>query len=90
MKTVKEDREEPSLALALTDVRIACLMVDYRDEPEVRKMLIEKRHSLAAVHRERAAVLAEPPSEPPTETAPEPVPERPPARPLRLFGQPVV
>ncbi len=97
MKNAKQDLNDPSISLALTDVRIACLMVDYRDEPEVQKVLIEKRHSLAAVLQERAAetagpapaMAAEDEAETAAETVPEPVPERRPARPLRLFGQPV-
>ena len=74
---MKEERNKPSISLDMAELRLACLMVDYRDEPEICKVLNKKRLWLAGVRRKRAAAEVETP------------PVRGPARPRRLFGQPI-
>ena len=74
---MKEKRSEPEISLALAELRLACLMVDFRDEPEMLRVLAKKRRWLAALQRKRAAA------------EPETRPSRGPARPRRLFGPPI-
>ncbi len=48
---VNQNNSEKGLSLAMAEVRLACLLVDYRDQPRILKKLQQQREALVVLRR---------------------------------------